>query len=301
MASKVINTILLQDCLKGMNSMSEESIDICVTSPPYNINIKYGVYEDNKPRSEYMDWLSEVFSSIKRVLKKDGHFFLNVGYSNIDPWLNMDVAQVARKHLILQNHINWVKSIYISEKTDTKSRSGRKRNRFPVGTCGHFKPVNSKRFISPTWESLFHFTKTGNVPVDKLAVGVPYEYYKDAVRAAKHHHQNEKTKQTKPNLRCKGNSWFVPHDNTGSSWSKSKYRGNHPAVFPINLVEDCINLSGVKKNSILLDPFMGSGTSALAAMRNDLNYVGFDIDENYINFANDRIAYEIKSTNSMPK
>jgi len=294
MVLKVANTILLQDCLKGMNGMPEESVDICVTSPPYNINIKYGVYEDNKPRSEYMDWLGEVFSSIKRVLKKDGHFFLNVGYSNIDPWLNMDVAQIARKHLILQNHINWVKSIYINEKTNTKSRSGRERHKFSVGTCGHFKPVNSKRFVSPTWESLFHFTKTGNVPVDRLAVGVPYEYYEANLR-------NKKTKKTKPNLRCKGNSWFVPHDNTGLSWSKSEYRGNHPAVFPVNLVEDCIKLSGVKKNGILLDPFMGSGTSALAAMRNDLDYVGFDIDENYINFANDKIAHEMKSTNSLPK
>ena len=71
MVLKVANTILLQDCLKGMNGMPEESVDICVTSPPYNINIKYGVYEDNKPRSEYMDWLGEVFSSIKRTEERE--------------------------------------------------------------------------------------------------------------------------------------------------------------------------------------------------------------------------------------
>ena len=151
------NVIHLQDCVQGMLALPEKSIDIVTTSPPYNLGIEYGTYQDNKPRQEYLAWLSEVFAAVKHCLKDNGHFWLNVGYSNIDPWVGMDVAQVAREHFVLQNNFTWVKSITIDDVT-----------------TGHFKPINSNRFANPTWEHLFHFTKTGAVPCDKLAIGVPY-------------------------------------------------------------------------------------------------------------------------------
>jgi site-specific DNA-methyltransferase (adenine-specific) len=72
----------------------------------------------------------------------------------------MEVAFALRDTWTLQNHIQWIKSIHVNQKTS-----------------GHFKPINSKRFLCPTWEHLFHFTKTGTVTIDRLAVGVPYEYY----------------------------------------------------------------------------------------------------------------------------
>ena len=259
------NIIHHEDCVTGMSTLPEKFIDICVTSPPYNLNINYGSYQDNLPRTEYLSWLDLVFAEIKRCLKDDGHFWLNVGYSNVDPWVAMDVAQIARNHFILQNNFMWVKSIYVNGKTS-----------------GHFKPVNSKRYVSPTWEHLFHFTKTGAVELDRLAVGVPYEWYEANLR-------NPKTKDTKPNLRCKGNTWFIPYDTISN---KEKHRGNHPATFPIALVEETIKISGLN-SGVLLDPFMGSGTSAIAAINQGLEYVGFDIDQNYIHFAEDRIRAEI--------
>lgn len=255
------NQIYLQDCVEGMLSLPPNSVDIVVTSPPYNLSINYSTYKDNKPRQDYLDWLDSVFAAAKNCLKDDGHFWLNVGYSNADPWVAMDVAQVARKHFVLQNNINWVKSIYVNGKTS-----------------GHFKPINSKRYISPTWENLFHFTKSGAVKLDRLAVGVPYEYYAENLR-------NEKTASTKPNLRCKGNTWFIPYD---TIQNKEKHRGNHPATYPVALVEEAIKISGLT-SGILLDPFMGSGTSAIAAANRGLEYIGFDIDLEYIAFAEDRI------------
>lgn len=294
-----INIIHNKDCVTGMNELPEKSVDIFVTSPPYNLTINYGVYNDNKPRQEYLDWLDEVFTSIKRCLKDDGHFWLNVGYSNIDPWVGMDVAQVARKHFVLQNNFTWVKSISIDDNTK-----------------GHFKPINSDRFSNPTWEHLFHFTKTGNVICDKLSIGVPYmhdsnidkgsrmkgrmvkklgyanqkEFYKNATQEEINSLEEEvnlKLKDVvKTNKRCKGNSWFIPYD---TIQNRNNHRGNHPATFPIKLVEDCIKFSNLNEGSLLIDPFMGSGTSAISALNCGLNYIGFDIDDDYINFANDRI------------
>ena len=155
----------------------------------------------------------------------------------------------------------WVKSIYVNGKTS-----------------GHFKPINSKRYISPTWEHLFHFTKNGTVEMNRLGVGVPYEWFEANLR-------NPKTAATKPNLRCKGNTWFIPYDTISN---KAKHRGNHPATYPVALVEDAIKVSGIT-SGVLLDPFMGSGTSAVAAVKCGLEYIGFDIDKNYIQFAEDRI------------
>jgi site-specific DNA-methyltransferase (adenine-specific) len=253
-----------------------------------------------------LSWLDRVFVAVKHCLKDEGHFWLNVGYSNVDPWVGMDVAQVARNHFVLQNNFVWVKSIAINDVT-----------------TGHFKPINSDRFANPTWEHLFHFTKTGTVPCDKLAVGVPYMWdcnidntgrlrgraakklgyknikdFNDRATAEDkkkfEHELSVKLARQKPKAqsRCRGNSWFVPYDTIAN---REKHRGSHPATFPVALIEQCINFSGIK-SGVLVDPFMGSGTSALAAVNCSIDYIGFDIDQDYINFAQDRIQEHKSNT-----
>jgi len=252
--------LYLLDCLTGMKTLDNKSVDAIITSPPYNLNIKYGKYLDDKPRQEYLDWLVSIFREGKRVLKDDGHLFVNMGYSNIDPWVGMEVGLALRNDWVLQNHINWVKSIHVNDKIR-----------------GHFKPINSKRFLCPTWEHLFHFTKDGNVNVDRLAVGVKYEYYEANIRG-------NNTADTKPNLRDKGNCWFIPYETINSK----DLRGKHPATFPVKLVENCLKLTGIE-SGIVLDPFIGTGTTAIAALNLSWNYIGYDIDEDYLNFAKSRM------------
>jgi site-specific DNA-methyltransferase (adenine-specific) len=283
-----------------MLALPAKSVDIVSTSPPYNLGIAYNTYRDNKPRQEYLSWLDRVFAAVKHCLKDEGHFWLNVGYSNVDPWVGMDVAQVARNHFVLQNNFVWVKSIAINDVT-----------------TGHFKPINSDRFANPTWEHLFHFTKTGAVKCDKLAVGVPYMWdcnidntgrlrgrvakklgYKNIKDFNDHASDDDKQKfnqelsvkmakqKPKAETRCRGNSWFVPYDTIAN---RERHRGSHPATFPVALIEQCINFSGIK-SGVLVDPFMGSGTSAVAAVKCGIDYIGFDIDQDYINFAQDRIV-----------
>lgn len=258
--------IYLKDCLEGMKELEGGSIDAIITSPPYNLNIKYGRYSDNKPRQEYLSWLVDIFREAKRILADDGHLFVNMGYSNIDPWIGMEVGLALREDWILQNHINWVKSIHVNGKTS-----------------GHFKPINSKRFVCPTWEHLFHFTKDGNVEIDRLSVGVQYEYYEANIRG-------NNTAETKPNLRDKGNCWFVPYETINSK----ELRGKHPATFPVKLAEDCLKLTG-KDTGIALDPFMGTGTTAVAAQILGWDCIGYDIDEDYIKFANNRLNQGLTS------
>ena len=133
-----INTIHIMDCIEGMRRLPAGSVDVIVTSPPYNIGKNYNSYHDRKPRQDYLDWMGDVAAEAARVLADDGSFFLNVGGKPMDPWMPFDVVQRFRPHFMLQNVIHWIKSIAI-EKEDVGDY-GRIAGDIAVG---HYQPVNS--------------------------------------------------------------------------------------------------------------------------------------------------------------
>ena len=272
-----VNKIYCMDCLEGMKQLEDKSVDVVVTSPPYNIGIKYNKYSDNLSRDNYLNWIEEVTKEIKRVLKDDGSFFINIGYTAKDPWIAFDVANVIRKHFKLQNTIHWIKSIAIQ-----KEDVGNYPNIIGDIAVGHYKPINSDRFLSIMHEYIFHFTKNGDVKLDKLAIGVPYQ-----------DKSNIKRFNRKGDLRDRGNTWFIPYE---TIQSKEKERP-HPATFPPKLPEMCIKLHGVKRTNLVLDPFMGIGSTAIACIRLGVNYIGFEIDEYYCKVAEERIKKELSKTN----
>jgi site-specific DNA-methyltransferase (adenine-specific) len=276
-----VNTynFILGDCIEKLKELDDKSIDIVVTSPPYNIGIKYSKYEDKKPREQYLEWIYDIFTELKRVLKDDGNIFLNMGYTNRDPWISMEVALKLRDLFVMQNKITWVKSISIGEDKDD--------------THGHFKPINSDRYINVTNEDIYHFTKTDKVKINREAVGVPYKWKCNLIdRKTGKHRINKKTGLPVEDKRCKGNSWFVPYETINSK----KEKGYHPATFPEGLVEHCIKISDVKEG-VILDPFIGSGTTVRMAKKMtdkyeeyNLSGIGIDIDEKYINYCNESIV-----------
>jgi site-specific DNA-methyltransferase (adenine-specific) len=167
------NTIsfYLKDCVSGMNeTLQEKSVDVVVTSPPYNIGVNYSSYQDELPRERYLQWTEEVGIAIKRVLRDDGSFFLNMGNKPTDQWITWDVANVLRKHFELQNTIHWIKSIGIN-----KSDVGNYPNIIGDIAVGHFKPIRGERFLNDCHEYIFHFSKKGENKLEKLAIGVPYQ------------------------------------------------------------------------------------------------------------------------------
>jgi site-specific DNA-methyltransferase (adenine-specific) len=105
-------------------------------------------------------------------------------------------------------------------------------------------------------------------------------YWKSSISLA----QNIKRFKHDKDLRCQGNTWFIPYETIQSKSEK----GDHPATYPAELVERCIKLTG-KKKGIVLDPFMGSGTTAVAALRLGWNYVGYELNPAYIEYAENRI------------
>jgi len=267
-----LNTIHQMDCLKGLKQLETESIDVIVTSPPYNIGIKYNVYDDTITREDYLNWIEEIAIACKMVMKKEGSFFLNIGGTLTDPWIPIDVASRFRKHFVLQNTIHWVKSIAIP-----KECMGKYPHIKGDVAVGHYKPINSKRFHHDCHEFIFHFTKSGHVNLDKLAIGVPYQDKSNIKRWRK---------TNGGDLRDRGNTWFIPYETIQESRP-------HPSAFPVGLPEMCIkDHDGICKETLILDPFMGIGTTAVAAVRLGVNFIGFEIDQEYVNIANERISKE---------
>ncbi|HLW34654.1 MAG TPA: site-specific DNA-methyltransferase [Chthoniobacterales bacterium] len=255
----------LEDCVTGMARFSAESVDLVATSPPYNLGIRYGRYSDREDRESYLKWCGEWGAQIRRVLKPDGSFFLNVGAAPSNPMLPHQIVFQFRDLFVLQNTIHWIKSITVEDR-DGKVRS-----------FGHFKPISSKRFVNDCHEYIFHFTTSGRVEIDRLAIGVPYQ---DKSNIARWSHTSGRDK------RCRGNTWFVPYE---TIQSREKERP-HPATFPVQLAEWCIKLHGAAAVKAMLDPFVGIGNSAVAAKNCGVRrFTGFDIDEIYLAEAKRRL------------
>jgi site-specific DNA-methyltransferase (adenine-specific) len=275
-----------EDCIGGMSRLKSESIDLVVTSPPYNLGIRYGKYADAEDRQSYLDWCGKWAAQIRRVLKSTGSLFLNVGAAPSNPMLPHEIAMTLRDLFVLQNTIHWIKSITIEEFCSHRPVAGQTRasletGHTPVATAarshGHFKPINSKRFLNDCHEYIFHFTKSGRVELDRLALGVPYQ---DKSNIARWSHTRGS------DLRCRGNTWFIPYE---TIQSRAKERP-HPATFPVQLAEWCIRLHGVSRVRTMLDPCLGIGTSAVAARRCSVKkFIGFEIDENYLAEAKRRL------------
>lgn len=250
-----------ENCLTGLASLDAGSADVVVTSPPYNLGIKYRKYNDSQRHEIYMSWTGDWLAAVSRVLAPNGSLFLNLGSCPRKPVLPHEIILLAMKHFVLQNTFHWIKSVSLDMKDGG------------VVSVGHFKPINSKRYVNDCHEFIFHLTKTGNVPIDRLALGVPYV-------------DKTNTKRWKRaggmDKRCRGNVWYIPYK---TIQNRSKQRP-HPATFPPKLVENAllIHCAGKpKQDYTVIDPFVGIGNAAVGAIRQGVGrFIGFDLDESYI-------------------
>jgi site-specific DNA-methyltransferase (adenine-specific) len=269
-------TFYLGDCLKVLPCLPAASIGVIVTSPPYNIGVDYRTYEDDMPRSEYLTWTERWTRAAARAMRLDGSLFLNVGAKPTDPWVPLEVAQVARHHFKLQNTIHWVKSIAIDREA-AGANAGLEKDL----AVGHYKPINSERFINDCHEFIFHFTPGGRTRLDRRAVGVPYQDKSNIKRWGAEG-------QAKEDKRCRGNTWFIPYE---TIQSRDRDRP-HPASFPPKVPEQCLRLHGLERAGTVMDPFLGLGNTAVAAARLGLDFVGIEMDEHYLDEAIRRIKEE---------
>ena len=83
--------LILGDCLHALAALPAESVDVVVTSPPYNLGIAYSKHDDRMAEAEYLAWMTQVAASVRRVMRPDGSFFLNIAGSSSRPWLPLEL------------------------------------------------------------------------------------------------------------------------------------------------------------------------------------------------------------------
>jgi site-specific DNA-methyltransferase (adenine-specific) len=264
-----ISRFYLADCLEVFQELPAHSVDVIVTSPPYNLGIQYNRYQDTLSQVEYLTWIDTWVAAAAKVLRPDGSLFLNVGAKPSDPWTALDVAQAVRPHLRLQNLIHWIKSIAI-DRSSAGAAAGLTRDL----AVGHYKPINSDRFLNDCHEFIFHFTPHGSTALDRLALGVPYQDQSNVGR----------WRAGAEGVRCRGNTWFIPYETI----QRRDRDRPHPATFPSRLPEQCLRLHGLDRIRLAMDPFTGLGSTAVACARLGIDFVGSDLDESYLKVAVER-------------
>lgn len=228
------------DAVEVMSTMSEDQYGAVVTSPPYNIGIDYGNYKDNMKDADYHEFTKDW---VKQSLRVAPVAVINFGAPTSSA-VNLAKFMIAVSEVgVIQSHITWVKSISTED-----------------WSYGHFKPVNSKRYLTNTHESVFIVSRDGNFTLDRLAVGVPFKDKSNIGRF----------KSNQSDLRCRGNVWYVPYKTRNTSV-------NHPATYPVELAEMMIKIVGTP--SKILDPFMGTGTTKLAAQNLNVEADSIDLKE----------------------
>lgn len=235
------------DAIDYMRNMPDNSVGCVVTSPPYNIGVKYDVYVDNN--ANYIDWTLSWLSEAMRI----SHLgvMLNIGSKASDRnQLYKLLGAIANEHVV-QNEIVWCKSIFVDGRT-----------------YGHFKPINSAKYVNNTHELILHIVNNPT-PIRKLSIGVPFEYKSNIDRFTSNN----------GDLRCRGSTWFLPYETRNEQLK-------HPATFPAELAEMMIKYTGAGS---VHDPFAGSGSVGVACKKLGLPFTGTEISADYTDSANNRI------------
>lgn len=257
-----INRIINEDCAKGMAKIPDESVDLTVTSPPYDNLRDYGGYE--------LD-IDEIISQLYRVTKVGGVVVWVVGDATID---GSETGTSFRQALKFMDEGFKLHDTMIYEK-NTSSFPARK---------------TSKRYTQ-IFEYMFVFSK-GKIKTGNLICDKPNKYAgttnwgKNTQRGKDGILVESKDIKPVPKYSPRNNIWrYVVGGGLGN---KDRRAYKHPATFPYDLAKDHIE-TWSNAGDIVLDPFSGSGTTLIASKETGRKYVGFEVDDSYCMLIEERL------------
>ncbi|MFA6662233.1 MAG: site-specific DNA-methyltransferase [Bacilli bacterium] len=231
------------DCRELLKQIPDNSVNLVVTSPPYNIGKPYGMYKDKIALDKWEELINDVAKEVCRILTPDGSFFLNLSPVPLGsdkeivplPFIGYQIFK--DNGLYLRNMITWT---FNNMQNCTNRLSGRYEN-----ILWGVKALNN------------------------------YVFNLDEIRISY---------ITKNDKRLEGGKGRNPTDvwyfDRVNNMTKKKLNLSHPTVYPLPMIERIIKMSSNPGDTIL-DPFLGSGTSLVAAKRLGRNGIGFELDESY--------------------
>lgn len=260
-----ISTIYVGDVRSMLGMLDDDGVDLVVTSPPYAERRKkaYG----GIPAEKYVEWFLTISAELLRVLKPTGSFVLNIKegtHKGERQTYVYELALALRKqgwHLV--DEMIWHKT-----------------NPFPTG---------NKNRLKDGFERCFHFAKTKK-----------FKFFPDVVRTkstSKWAENNERRKNKGAHRTTNGSRMNMSRRITGDlvrpsnvvTMPTSSINIAHPAVFPVELPEFFVKLM-TEEGDVVLDPFMGSGSTAIAARGLGRRYVGLELSEEYLELSAKRLA-----------
>lgn len=240
------------DCVEGMRQLRPKIVGLTVTSPPYNIGKEY---EQPLALEHYIDWCTEWCREIARLTALDGAFWLNLGY----------VQKQGRARALPLPYLLW--------------------NRVPMFLIqeivwNYGAGVAARKSFSPRNEKFLWFVNDEE----------NYTFNLDSVRDPNVKYPNQKKNgklKCNPLGKNPSDVWQFAKVTSGTDRA-SPERTDHPAQFPVAIIERIIKACS-NPGDLVLDPFMGSGTTALVAMQLGRPVLGFELSERYLEIAKGRI------------
>lgn len=243
-----VNKIYNMDCLEGMKMMEDDSVDIVLSSPPYNTarngnervienyERRYDVYMEKRSNQEYQEWMIKIFEQFNRLLKENGCVLWNMSYGGENPMLMYDTLNsvCSNTPFMIADTIVW-----------------KKKSALP-----------------------------NNVSPNKLTRICEFVFVLCRTKEYKTFNTNKKVKTV-------GKTGQLFYENVFNFIEAKNNDGSNPynkATFSTDLVKQLLEMYSKNQTDIILDPFMGIGTTALGCIETGRNYIGFEISENQCNY-----------------
>lgn len=301
-----ISRLLLGDALEQLRTLPSESVHTCVTSPPYYNLRDYGIAGQigNEPSvEEYLQKLVRVFREVRRVLREDGTLWVNMGdsyatRSGKQPPTNTRNSYGHTEKRTPQGYkykdligVPWQLAFALRE-------DGWYLRQDIVWYKTNAMPESVKDRCTKSHEYIFLLSKSERYYFNAAAIREPVTSIKGNARTFRgggtyvggQSYSNSACVERKSHGNCENQAGYR---NKRDVWpvSTTGFRGAHFAVFPEKLIEPCV-VAGCPESGIVLDPFMGSGTTGVVAKRLGREFIGIDLNSEYVEISANRIKME---------
>lgn len=255
------NTIYNMDCILGMKQIECDSVDIIICDPPYNIGKDFGNDSDKQSMDEYLLWCDEWIKECLRILKPQGTLYI-YGFSENLAFIRTRITCSVR----------WLVWHYTNKVTP--SLHFWQRTHESILCCYKQKPIFNRDDVREPYTETFLKNAAGKVR--KSTVGRFSKGDKETIYNA---HENG----------------ALPRDvikvSALAGGAGKKERVDHPTQKPLTLCDTLIKASMNKElKSLIVIPFAGSGSECVSAIKNNIDFIGFEINKDYITIANQRLV-----------
>ena len=252
--------VINQDCIKGMKEIEDESADIIICDPPYNIGKDFGNNSDKQDMEVYLNWCDDWISECIRILKPKGTLYI-YGFSEILAFIRVR----------LSINVRWIIWHYTNKTTP------------------------SLNFWQKSHESILCCSKDKKPHFNRDDVREPYtdSFVKNAAGKVRKSTKGRFSKGETETVYNAHDNGALPRDVIKipalAGGAGKKERVNHPTQKPLALCEKLIKASKNGEETLVVIPFAGSGSECVAAKKEDVNFIGFEINDEYVKLCNERL------------